>query len=291
MEFQLDQAIDILRRTPATLNALLRGVPDAWTMGNEGPDTWSPYDILGHLIHGEQTDWIPRARIILEHGESRAFEPFDRFAQFEKSKGKSPGELLDEFEALRKRNLTALEEMKITSDQLTRRGRHPELGSVTLGELLATWVAHDLSHIAQAVRVMCKQYSEAVGPWKEYLPLLKPSNPSPIKPSIPLDVLETIDVRVGTIERLDEVKGSNKLVKLTVNFGDHKRTILAGMKQEREQPKEIEGKQALFVVNLEPRKMMGEVSEGMLFDIGYADGLSPVLAVPEKEVPNGTRAG
>jgi tRNA-binding protein len=120
---------------------------------------------------------------------------------------------------------------------------------------------------------------------------MKPIDPPPIKPTIPLDVLETIDVRVGTIERVDEVKGSNKLVKLTVDFGDHKRTILAGMKQEREQPKEIEGKQALFVVNLEPRKMMGEVSEGMLFDIGYADGLTPVLAVPEKDVPNGTRVG
>ena len=120
---------------------------------------------------------------------------------------------------------------------------------------------------------------------------MNPTNPAPIKPSIPVGVLERIDVRVGTIERLEEVKGSNKLVKLTVNFGDHKRTILAGMKQEREQPKEIEGKQALFVVNLEPRKMMGEVSEGMLFDIGYADGLTPVLAIPEKEVPNGTRAG
>jgi len=120
---------------------------------------------------------------------------------------------------------------------------------------------------------------------------MKPTNPAPIKPSIPIGVLERIDVRVGTIERLDDVKGSNKLVKLTVNFGDHKRTILAGMKQEREQPKEVEGKQALFVVNLEPRRMMGEVSEGMLFDIGYADGLTPVLAIPEKEVPNGTRAG
>ena len=120
---------------------------------------------------------------------------------------------------------------------------------------------------------------------------MKPTNSAPIKPTIPLDVLETIDVRVGTIERVDEMKGSDKLVKLTVDFGDHKRTILAGMKQEREQPKEIEGKQALFVVNLEPRRMMGEVSEGMLFDIGYADGLTPVLAVPEKDVPNGTRAG
>jgi tRNA-binding protein len=120
---------------------------------------------------------------------------------------------------------------------------------------------------------------------------MKPTSSAPVKPTIPHDVLERIDIRVGTIERLDEVKGSNKLVKLTVDFGDHKRTILAGMKQEREQPREIEGKQALFVVNLEPRKMMGEVSEGMLFDIGYAEGLAPVLAVPEREVPNGTRAG
>lgn len=120
---------------------------------------------------------------------------------------------------------------------------------------------------------------------------MKPTGPAPIKPLIPLDVLESIDVRVGTIEVVDDVRGSDKLVKLTVDFGDHKRTILAGMKQERAQPKEIEGKQALFVVNLEPRKMMGEVSEGMLFDIGYADGLVPTLAVPEKRVPNGTRAG
>lgn len=120
---------------------------------------------------------------------------------------------------------------------------------------------------------------------------MKPLAPAPIKPAITLEALERIDVRVGTIERVNYVKGSDKLVKLTVDFGDHKRTILAGMKQEREQPAEIEGRQALFVVNLEPRKMMGEVSEGMLFDIGYVDGLTPVLAVPEKEVPNGTRAG
>lgn len=120
---------------------------------------------------------------------------------------------------------------------------------------------------------------------------MKPLAPAPIKPAITLEALERIDVRVGTIERVNYVKGSDKLVMLTVDFGDHKRTILAGMKQEREQPAEIEGRQALFVVNLEPRKMMGEVSEGMLFDIGYVDGLTPVLAVPEKEVPNGTRAG
>lgn len=173
MEFQLEQAIDILGRTPATLNALLRGIPADWAMANEGPDTWSPYDVLGHLIHGEQTDWIPRARIILEYGESKAFEPFDRFAQYEKSNGKSPTELLDEFESLRKGNLAALEQMKISSDQLARRGTHPQLGTVTLGELLATWVAHDLSHIAQALRVMCKQYSDAVGPWRQYLPIME----------------------------------------------------------------------------------------------------------------------
>ena len=120
---------------------------------------------------------------------------------------------------------------------------------------------------------------------------MKPTNTVPIKPTIPLEVLDRIDVRVGRIERVEDVKGSDRLVRLLVDFGDHKRTILAGLKQERQQPKEIEGKQALFVVNAEPRKMMGEISEGILFDIGYADGLTPVLAVPEREVPNGTRAG
>jgi uncharacterized damage-inducible protein DinB len=174
MEFQLEQAIDILSRTPTTLNSLLKGAPAEWAKNNEGPDTWSPYDVLGHLVHGEEADWIPRARIILDYGEERAFEPFDRFAQFEKSKGKSTAALLDEFEMLRTRNLEALAQMNITPDQLSRRGKHPELGSVTLAELLATWVAHDLSHVAQAARVMCKQYSDAVGPWKAYLPILAP---------------------------------------------------------------------------------------------------------------------
>ena len=176
MEFQLEQATDILSRTPATMNSLLRGVAGEWTVCNEGPDTWSPYDILGHLIHAEETDWIPRARIILEHGEAKPFEPFDRYAQLEISRGKSAAELLDEFEARRKKSLAALEEMKITSDQLARRGTHPALGKVTLSELLATWVAHDLSHVVQVSRVMCKQYSDAVGPWREYLPILG-SNP------------------------------------------------------------------------------------------------------------------
>ena len=172
MEFQLEHGMAILSRTPATLNVLLRGAPAEWTMGNEGPDTWSPYDVLGHLIHGEETDWIPRARIILEHGEAKAFEPFDRFAQVGKSKGKTVEALLDEFANLRTMNLETLSQLGVTREKLALRGTHPELGSVTLGELLATWVAHDLSHVAQALRAMSKQYTEAVGPWRQYLPIL-----------------------------------------------------------------------------------------------------------------------
>lgn len=172
MEFQLDHARDILRRTPATLRSLLQDAPDEWVRSNEGPETWSPFDVLGHLIHGEQTDWIPRAKIILDHGEERAFEPFDRFAMFEKSKGKSLGELLATFERLRAESLRQLDELKLTPEVLSKRGKHPELGVVTLSELLATWVVHDLSHIGQIVRVMCKQYGERVGPWREYLPIL-----------------------------------------------------------------------------------------------------------------------
>jgi hypothetical protein len=172
MEFQLEEAISMLRRTPASVRALLRDLPPAWAMANEGGDSWSPYTVVGHLIHGEETDWIPRARIILEHGQSQAFTPFDRFAQFERSPGQSLDELIDEFTALREANLAALAELKITPEQLSLRGRHPELGSVTLGQLLATWVAHDLSHLAQILRVMCRQYTDAVGPWKQYLPIL-----------------------------------------------------------------------------------------------------------------------
>ena len=172
MEFQLEHARDILRRTPATLTSLLRGAPGEWVVSNEGPDTWSPFDVLGHLIHGEETDWIPRAKIILEHGEERAFEPFDRFAMFEKSKGKSLDELLATFAKLREESLRQLDQMNLTPELLARRGRHPELGSVTLSQLLATWVVHDLSHIGQILRVMCKQYGETVGPWREYLPIL-----------------------------------------------------------------------------------------------------------------------
>jgi hypothetical protein len=172
MDFRLDHAKEVLNRTPATLNALLRRLPDEWVIPNEGPDSWSPFDVVGHLIHGERTDWIPRARIILEYGEGRDFEPFDRFAMFEESRGKSLDELLATFERLRGESLRELEGMNLTPELLGKRGTHPELGVVTLGQLLSAWVVHDLSHVAQIVRVMSKQYGEAVGPWRAYLPLL-----------------------------------------------------------------------------------------------------------------------
>jgi hypothetical protein len=172
MEFQLDHAKEILRRTPATLNALLSHLPQEWAYSNEGPESWSPFDVMGHLIHGEEADWIPRARIILEYGEKRAFEPFDRFAMFETSRGKSMRELLAMFERLRGEGLKELEEMNITPEMLGKQGLHPDLGVVTLSQLLSTWVVHDLSHVGQIVRVMAKQYSEAVGPWQAYLPVL-----------------------------------------------------------------------------------------------------------------------
>ena len=172
MDFQLDHAKEVLRRTPATLNALLRGLPDEWAASNEGADSWSPFDVVGHLIHGEEADWIPRARIILEYGEARAFEPFDRFAMLEASRGKSLGELLDRFERLRGESLRELEGMNLTPELLARRGAHPELGVVTLAQLLSTWVVHDLGHVGQVVRVMARQYGEAVGPCRAYLSVL-----------------------------------------------------------------------------------------------------------------------
>jgi uncharacterized damage-inducible protein DinB len=170
MDFRLDLAIEILSRTPTTLDALLRDAPDECLMTDEGEGTWRAYDVLGHLIHGEETDWIPRARIILEHGESRPFDPYDRFAQFELSKGKTANQLLDDFASLRKKNIRELE--RVTPDQLQLRGTHPSLGSVTLAELLAAWVVHDLDHIGQIARVISKQYTQAVGPWKAYLSIL-----------------------------------------------------------------------------------------------------------------------
>ena len=172
MEVQLEHVKAILRRTPSTLNLLLQDLPEPWLMNNEGPDTWSPYDVVGHLIHGEETDWIPRAKIILEDGESRAFTPFNREGMFEKSKGKSIDELLNTFARLRAESLRQLDELNLRPEMLEKRGLHPELGSVTLSQLLATWVVHDLSHIGQIVRVMSKQYGDTVGPWKAYLPVL-----------------------------------------------------------------------------------------------------------------------
>ena len=172
MDFDLKHAIEILGRTPVVLNSLLRDLPESWLVQNEGPETWSPYDVVGHLIHGEETDWIPRAKIILEHGEARPFEPFDRVAMFEKSKGKTITELLDTFARVRAENLRELRTMNLTPALLARRGTHPELGTVTLKQLLATWVVHDLGHIRQVVRVMAKQYRDEVGPWKAYLAIL-----------------------------------------------------------------------------------------------------------------------
>lgn len=172
MEFQLEYGREILSRTPAALYAWLHDLPDEWIFSNEGVESWSPFDVVGHLIHGEETDWIPRAKIILEHGERRAFKPFDRFAMFEKSRGKSMNELLATFERLRRESLRELDAMNITTGMLGKRGTHPELGAVTLGQLLSTWVVHDLGHMAQIARAMSKQYGEAVGAWRAYLPIL-----------------------------------------------------------------------------------------------------------------------
>jgi hypothetical protein len=172
MEFDLEQGIAILDRTPAALHAMLAGLPPEWTTATEGHETWSAYDVLGHLIHGERTDWIPRARVILARGADRRFTPFDRFAQFRESGGKSLSELLDEFAGLRADNLATLIGWRLTESQLALEGEHPEFGAVTLRQLLATWVAHDLGHIAQIARVMAKQYRAAVGPWRAYLPVL-----------------------------------------------------------------------------------------------------------------------
>ena len=172
MEFDLDEGLAVLTRTPATLRALLAGLPAPWTSANEGPDTWSPQDVVGHLIHGEETDWIPRAKIILTKGESQAFEPFDRFAQARRFTGWSLERLLDRFGEARAEGIATLRGWHLTGEQLARCGRHPELGQVTLSQLLASWVVHDLGHIAQISRVMAKQYTAAVGPWKAYLPVL-----------------------------------------------------------------------------------------------------------------------
>jgi len=168
----LDRTTLLLARTPPALDALLRGLPDAWVRAPEGPGRWSAYDIVGHLIHGEHADWIPRARRILEHGESLAFEPFDREAQARWPQDVPLGARLDEFAAARRTSLQELAALRLTPTLLARRGKHPSLGTVTLAELLGTWVVHDLNHLAQLARVLAKARAEEVGPWREYLPVL-----------------------------------------------------------------------------------------------------------------------
>ncbi len=172
MDFNITQSIEILQRTPQVLTTLLSGLSQEWIENNEGGESWSPYDVIGHLIHGEKTDWLVRTEIILSNAPDKTFALFDRFAQFEESKGKTISDLLNEFQNLRTKNLTALKSKNVTAEDLTKTGIHPAFGTVTLKQLLATWVAHDLGHIAQVSRVMAKQYREEVGPWREYLPIL-----------------------------------------------------------------------------------------------------------------------
>ena len=170
--FRLDDAVALLTRTPITLDALLRGLPAWWTSANEGENTWSAFDVVGHLIHGEETDWLPRVKIILEHGEGRTFDKFNREAQFEASQPATLDARLDQFAALRRENLLALAELRLSDADLDRTGRHPAFGVVTMRQLLATWVAHDLDHVMQISRVLGRQYSDGVGPWQAYLRII-----------------------------------------------------------------------------------------------------------------------
>ncbi len=172
MEFDLVDGTAVLERTPAALQALLSGLPPAWTDATDGPDTWSPYTVVGHLIHGEKTDWVPRAEIILAQGADRRFTPYDRFAQFRESEGQSLDELLDEFARLRAGNVATLRGWQLDDAKLGLQGEHPAFGAVTLRQLLATWVAHDLGHIVQVGRVMARQYRGAIGPWQAYLSVM-----------------------------------------------------------------------------------------------------------------------
>ncbi len=171
--FALDEAVEILERTPSVLRVWLGGLGEAWLIADEGPDTFSPKEVVGHLLHAEEADWIPRARRILEHGESRAFEPFDRFAQRALLERHSTEELLDRFAAARAGSLATLRGWRLDPERLARRGTHPAFGPVTLGQLLSTWAVHDLGHLAQIARVMAKRYAADVGPWMEYLPVLR----------------------------------------------------------------------------------------------------------------------
>ena len=171
MEFLIDEALPVLERTPFVVSQLLKNLPDCWIYQNEGGDTWTAYDVVGHYIHGEKTDWIPRMKIILGEGDKH-FVPFNRFAQFKDSKGKSLNQLLEEFAGLRKKNIQELRAIILDEEMLDRKGIHPQFGEVSLRELLSSWVVHDLTHINQIARIMAKQYEEAVGPWKAYMGIL-----------------------------------------------------------------------------------------------------------------------
>lgn len=174
MDFDLRTAIPVLERTPAAVSGLLTGLPDEWTNANEGPDTWTVHEVLAHLIHAEHDDWIPRARHLLEWGTRRPFSPFDRTYGFAEARTRPLDVLLSEFAACRRASLAALGELRLTSQDLAREGRHPEFGRVTLGQHLATWVVHDLTHLQQIVRVLAVQYRDAVGPWAKYLRIVRP---------------------------------------------------------------------------------------------------------------------
>jgi hypothetical protein len=172
MKFSLDKSYQILERTPAVLRLLLQGLDEGWLMNNEGPETFSPYDVVGHLIYGEKTDWAMRTKIILEFGLSKPFTSWDRFAQYEESKGKRLSQLLDEFDKVRSENVNWLKSLNLTEADLDKKGMHPKLGEVTLRNLLSTWVVHDLTHIAQITRVMARQYKGEMGPWPEFFRIL-----------------------------------------------------------------------------------------------------------------------
>lgn len=173
MKYSLSKSYEILDRTPTVLKTLLSNLHEDWVMNNEGPETFSPYDVIGHLIHGEKTDWAVRAKIILEFGLSKPFVPWDRFAQYEESKGKTLEQLLNEFETVRKENMVWFKGLNLSESDLDKKGLHPKLGEVTLRNLLATWVVHDLTHIAQITRVMAKQYKEEMGPWPQFFRILE----------------------------------------------------------------------------------------------------------------------
>jgi hypothetical protein len=172
MQYDLNKSLQVLERTPSVLKSLLSDLDDEWLINNEGPETFSPYDVLGHMIHGEKKDWTERIKMILEYGQEKTFESWDRFAMYEESKGKTTGQMLDEFEELRKKNLEWFKSLKLTEGDLDKKGMHPKLGTVTLRNLLATWVIHDLTHIAQITRVMAKQYKEEMGPWVEFFRIM-----------------------------------------------------------------------------------------------------------------------